>query len=162
MSYTFGVYTYLNSAAVGPYYDICCDVGYPQCDIVKYHDGEWAIIAYENAPLVPSLTKWRVISSGIRHKEISHGLVHKLIINSDPMKAALWEREKARSLAVESEHKSIEANRDDILNEAVNIVKRNDSLMQRVAKNGLHELDLGSIARHVEPEKLIQRIKVPS
>lgn len=152
-------YSYLNSGAVGPYYEICCDLGYPQCDIVKYPDGEWAVIAYENAPLVPSLTGWRVISSGIRHKEITHGLVSKLILESDPTKRRLWEREEAKSAQIAAEHEAARQHREDTAERAAQVMVRNDALMQRLAKNGIGELDIGAIASHVDPQKLAQRLK---
>jgi hypothetical protein len=151
-------YTYLDSSAVGPYYEICCDLGYPQCDIVKYQDGEWAVIAYDNAPLCPSLTRWRVISSGIRHKEITHGLVAKLILESDPMRERLWKREEENSRRIAEEHAAAQRHREDVLGEAAKVMARTDGLMQRVAKNGIGELDLGTIASHIDPQKLKQRL----
>jgi len=152
------MYSYIDSAAVGPYYDICCDLGYPQCDIVKYPDGEWAVIFYENAPLVPSMTQYRVISSGIRHKEISHSLVSKLILESDPMRQRLWERERLKTKQIESDHKAREEHRDATLNEAVAVMTKNDDLMQRVAKNGMGEVDLSAIAQNIDPAKLSKRM----
>jgi hypothetical protein len=151
-------YAYLNSGAVGPYYEICCDLGYPQCDIVKYSDGEWAVIAYDNAPLCPSLTGFRVISSGIRNKEITHGLVSKLILESDPMRARLWEREEAKSKQIADEHEAARLHREETAGRAAEVMIRNDALMQRLAKNGIGELDMGAIASHIDPQKLAQRL----
>lgn len=151
------MYSYLDSAAVGPYYEICCDLGYPQCDIVKYPDGEWAVIAYENAPLCPSLTGFRVISSGIRHKEITHGLVGKLILESDPMKQRLWEREEANSRRIADEHEAAQKHREDVMGEAAKVMLRTDTLMQRVAKNGIGELDMGTMMDRIGPEAIQKR-----
>lgn len=152
-------YTYIDSSLVSDYYPILCEMGYPQLDVIRYNDGEWSVIEYLNAPLVPSLTKYRHIALNIRHLEINESNLKKIILECDTTKKRIWEREEQNTKKIFDEHKTYEENREYIIEEAVNVIKRNPDLMERVAKKGLSEIDLPNIAKNIDPEKIKKRLR---
>ncbi len=116
-------------------------MGYPELDLVEYPDGEKAIIQYFNRPIIPSLTRWGFVLTKIRNVNVDY----------------YWLKEKADALNLEN--KKVWAEQDAVEKEAIRQqleedrrsedfatrmlanVKNNDDWMQRIARNGLKELN---------------------
>ena len=131
------------------YHDWFVELGYPQLDIVKYDDGEWAIIETQNAPIVPSQTKFKVILRGMKNVDITRGFVEKYIKQIDPLRKAFWERERRASQAAEDAVEAREKHVEDFAEKASQAVLGNDALMERISRNGLSEMNLDKIAKHI-------------
>jgi hypothetical protein len=145
-------YNYLNSAFVGPYYPMLVELGYPQLDIKKWDDGEWAILEMLNAPLCPSLTRFTYVLKKIRHMEITESNVKKMVHSIDPCRSEFWIREAEKSLGVELEHESSEAHKEDTMKGVYEAVTRNPALMDRIARFGASEMNPEKIALRIAEE----------
>lgn len=139
---------------VSKYHKWFVELGYPQLDIQVYPDGEWSIIEYQNAPIIPSLTKWKVILRGMRNIEISRGFVAKYIAQIDPMKKAFWERENARTKRAVEEAEAKERHAVEASERAAAAITSNPDLMGRIAKNGMQEMDLDNLRKHIPSSRL--------
>jgi len=151
---TYSQFGYLDSGMVGPYYPMMCRLGYPQLDIQRFDDGEWAILEYLKAPLTCAHTPWRYVGVGFRHVEITEAFVKRWIEEHDPMKGHIFRREEEKSAAIDAEHAAFDRYRDEVAERAAKAITHNPDLMERVARNGLHEIDLSKIARHIRPQQL--------
>lgn len=141
------------------WYPWLVELGYPQLDVVKYDDGEWAVIEYYRTPVIPSLTPWKVVLSGMRHLEISKGFLKKYIDEIDLQKKAIWEREERRTQKMLAEKEAQEQAAHDRVDTAFKAIRYNPDLMERIAKNGLSEMNLDKIARHVPSTELAAQRK---
>lgn len=137
------------SSMCSKYHPWFMEWGYPRLDIVKYGDGEWSIIEYETMPIIPSMTKWKVILSGFRHVEITPHFVKRQVEKHDLQRREVWEREEAKARAVEEEHERAERALEDRVERATKAITRNEALRERIAKNGIKEMDLRMMHRHV-------------
>jgi len=148
--------TMSNSAGlcVSGFHQWFVDLGYPQLDILEYHDGEWAIIEYHNAPIIPSMTRWQLVLQGLRNVEPTIGFVEKYIKQIDPQRKAFWDRERAKTKAVYDEAERVEKHAEDSAEIAHKAITRNPDLMERIAKKGLMEMDVDKIGQHVPRSKL--------
>jgi hypothetical protein len=143
-----------NNAMTSQYYPWFVELGYPQLDVVFYEDREWAIIEFENAPLVPSQTKWRVIFSGFRNVEFNKSFVKKMIEMIDLERREYWERmEEEEAERAQAEESAINA-RADLHSRAAKEICRNDALMERAAKQGPSAFSLDSILREMSPHQI--------
>ncbi len=142
------------STMVSDYYCWFKDMGYPELDIVRYPDGEWAIIQYYNTPIIPSMTKWNFVLKGIRNTELNYGFVKTYAEKLDIEKRTIWEEQAKceRKMYEESEYEERRA--QDRADHFVKGVRGCDDLMQRVAKNGLKELDPRRMLNNIPRYKL--------
>ncbi len=136
------------------------ELGYPQLDINQYSDGSWDIIEYYNSPVIPCLTKYRTILGNMKNIEISFGFCKKYIEEIDLQKKAIWEREERKTSRMEQEKKSLDDHRQEYADKAFEAVRKNPDLMDRIAKNGLEEMNLGNIAQHIPYSELKAMNKV--
>lgn len=142
------------SSMVSPYYRWCQDMGYPELDVKTWADGEWALIEYLNAPIVPSLTKWNYVLTGMRNIPITYGFIKNYADQLALDKKHFWEREAELTRAQDERHKQDLLHSDRQVAEMHRVIKGNDALMQRVARNGLGELSLGKIRRNIPKYRL--------
>lgn len=118
-------------------------------DLLKFEDGEFAIIEMLNAPLVPSLTRWQYVLKGMRNIEFSESLARKFIKQLDPHEPEFWIREyEASRKVVDLKDKQAEA-QEDWAEWMGNALKHNSGLMERVAKYGTRELHPDQIAYRI-------------
>ncbi len=142
------------STMVSPWWRVCAALGYPELDVVQYPDGEWALIQYYNTPIIPSLTRWNFVLKGIRNTEITPEFIKKYADQLNLEKHTIWEeQEKCERLAKEDVARE-ERRSEDWATAMLDGVKRNPDLMNRIAKNGLKELDPRKILNHVPRHKL--------
>ncbi len=131
------------------------ELGYPQLDINEYPDGEWEIIEYHRSPVVPAETPFQVVLRGMRNISITKSFIEKYVAQIDPRKAAFWERENGKTKVVLAEAEARERNALELSERATKAITQNPDLMNRIAKNGLGEMDVDQIRRHI-PRSRIQ------
>ena len=149
-----GYYRDYPSKMVSDYYCWCKDLGYPELDVIRYDDGEWALIQYMTTPIVPSLTRWNFVLKGIRHTEISPEFIRKFAHQLDLEKHTVWEEQaKTERLALE-ETLYEERRAQDRAEHFVNGIRGNDDMIQRIARNGLRELNPRRMLNHISRSKL--------
>ena len=129
------------------------DMGYPLLDINRYADGEWSIIQWLTRPVVPAITEWQSVLSGMRNVDITRGFVEKYIKQADMQRKAFWDREDAASREAEDEFESKELHAEELATKATEAIMGNDDLCQRIVKKGMGEMDPLKIARHVPSNK---------
>lgn len=144
-----GIYSSYPSYMCSPWYIWFCELGYPNVDILKYEDGEWDIIEYYNAPIIPGLTKWNQILYGMRNIEITRGFVTKYVNQLDLHRRRVWDDAEAKTAAMEKEKEKLEDHAQDVAERAKNIIMGNAGLVERVAKNGMHEINPENIWKHI-------------
>lgn len=149
-----GLYSDYPSKMCSPYHCWFRDMGYPELDIIRYPDGEWAIIQYFNTPIIPSLTRWNFVLKGIRNTEITHEFCRSYAQQLDIEKHTVWDQQQR------SERKAVEAalyderRLEDKAKAYADVLSRCDPLMQRVARNGVRELDPRRMLNHISRSKL--------
>jgi hypothetical protein len=143
------------SYACSKYHKWFREMGYERLDIVTYPDGEWAIIEFEKVPVVPCIARWKVVLSGLRHIEITKGFVKKYLSKIDNTRQEFWDIERAKTRAVFAEQDAKERAGKDRAELAYQALRRNPNVMERIAKNGLHEMNLDRIVKHIPTQKLI-------
>lgn len=121
------------------------DLGYPQLDIMEFADGEWCIIEYHQAPIIPSMTQWHVVLQGMRNIDITEGFIAKYVKQVDPKLKEFWDRENRKTKAVYEEAERVERHAEDSASRAHRAIVRNPDLMERIAKKGLQEMDVDRI-----------------
>jgi len=137
------------SSMVSPYYVWFQNMGYDELDILEYTDGSWFIIQFYNSPVVPSLTKWQAVLGPMHNVAKTYDFMHKYAQTLDITKRVFWDRERKKSEMSEAEWDKVELHREESVARASKAFLNNPSLMDRIARNGLREMDLGRIARHV-------------
>ena len=137
------------SYIVSPWQSFLSSYGYDRLDVNQYPDGSWDIIEFMKVPLVPCIAKYRTILGNMKNIEISKGFLLKYIDEIDTNKRKLWAREEAKSKRVHEESIAAGKAGNDRVEQAFRAVKGNEALRQRVAKNGLHEMNLDRIYRHI-------------
>jgi hypothetical protein len=143
------------SYACSKYHDWFRELGYDRLDILEYPDGEWAIIEFETVPVIPSLTKWKTVLSRLRHIEITRGFVEKYLSKIDNRRKEFWDIERSRTHAVFAEQEAKERAGKDRAERAYHAMRQNPDLMNRIARNGLHEMNLDNIVKHIPRQKLV-------
>lgn len=146
---------------VSPYYRLFCDIGYPQLDLrftrvttdektgAGFETGEWNIYQMLHVPHFPSTALWKDVLTGIRNVEINRSNLKRLCDMVDPTKPQVWEREIKKTLAIEAEAEATERHRDDISTRMTAAITQNPDLVERIARNGIHEIDPAMIMRHI-------------
>jgi hypothetical protein len=144
-------YTYIDSPFVSQHYKMFCDLGYPQLDINEWPDGEWAILQMWNAPLVPQLTKFNYVLTGLRNIEKSQSFIEKYVELVDITRRAFWELQEDQTLEAEKAAADKEMYFENSALKKLEIIKRTPVLMDRVQKFGMNALGFESMWRHLEP-----------
>lgn len=144
-----------------PYYVWFCELSYPNLDIREWDDGEWAIIEYYNSPVVPSLTRWNYVLQGLKNILITPGFITKYVHQLDLHRKEVWDALDAKEKAQDEEKARVEAHAQDTAEKAKNAIMQNPGLVERIAKNGLQEMNLENIAKHIPRHQLISH-KSPS
>lgn len=143
------------------------EMGYPELDIMEYPNGEWDIIQYYNSPVIPSMTRWQMVLGPMRNMEKSYSFCAKYVAQLDLQKKAFWAREEAKTKAVLDEAERTDKRAQDVADKATKAVMRNPDLVNRIAKNGLKEIDLRYLSRRIPQHELIKplrgvKVDVPS
>jgi len=131
------------------YYNWFKQLGYDRLDINKYSDGSWDIIEFQTVPLIPSQTMYRTILGNMKNIEISYGFVQKYVDEIDLTKKQIWAREEKRTQKMLDEKDAQERAAYDRSDQAFKAMRYNPDLMERIVKNGLGEMNIDKIARHV-------------
>ncbi len=132
------------------------EMGYPRLDIIEYADGEKSIIEYDTVPVIPSLTTWRHVLTRLRNIDITKSFVEKYVDQINPMKKAFWDREDAISDKLEKQQIEQELFKHELIEEASKAIMGNPDLLDRIARNGIQEMGLMKIARHLTDGELKQ------
>lgn len=130
------------------------ELGYPQLDIQEWDDGEWAILEYIGPTVIPCETKWNYILTGLRHIEPSYGFVKNYIDTQETMTHLFRVKKDLDSLKIAEEKMKEDRRVQDLAERATQLVRRNEAMYQRVAANGLQELNLHNIAKHIPQAQL--------
>jgi hypothetical protein len=144
-----GIYSWYPSSMVGPWWTWFVDLGYPELDIARYEDGSWDIIRYLNSPVMPCLTRHQLVLGHMFNVDITHGFVEKHVQQLDTSRKEFWDREEAKTKAVEDEARKVELHAEEFSSRGTAAIMQNPDLMERVMKNGLQEIDIDRIGRHV-------------
>ena len=142
------------SFMVSPWHRVFCALGYPELDLRTYEDGEHAIVQYLHKPIIPGLAQSQVVLAGLRNVDISEAFLKHWAERLDLTKRGIWadvdrtEKEHMRQMK-EEERRS-----EDFATRMLDGVKRNPDLMNRIAKNGLKELDPRRMINHIPKYKL--------
>ena len=142
------------SSMVSPYYVWFQNLGYPELDVLEYPDGAWFIIQFYNSPVVPSLTRWQAVLGPMHNVPKTYDFMHKYANTLDLTKRVFWDHELKKSQMVEEEWEKVEQHREDMVERASRAFLCNPHVMDRIAKNGLEEMDISRIARHVPKSEL--------
>ncbi len=131
-------------------------LGYPELDILEHKDGSWSIIQFYNSPVIPSMKRWQQVLGPMENVEKSYGFCAKYTSELDMHKRVFRMREEAKTKQVEDEHAALEKHRDQYVDIAHKAITKNPLLMERIAKNGVQEMDLGYIAKNVPKSELVK------
>jgi hypothetical protein len=142
------------NAMTSEYYSWFVELGYPQLDVVFYEDREWSIIEFENAPLVPSMTKWKVVFSGFRNVEFNKSFVKKMVEMIDLRKQEVWDRIERETEERKEHDEAIQAKRDDAVLQTAKELAKNDALMDRAAKIGPEAFSLDNLLKGMSPTQV--------
>jgi uncharacterized coiled-coil protein SlyX len=142
------------SYSQSPYHIWFQELGYPQLDITQFEDGEWCIIEYINAPLIPAECKYRTILAGMKNLEISFSFLERYLDEINPQSARFWQNLEKHERAQDAEYDTFEKNAEDRAHRASRFVIQNPDLMERIAKHGLDQMDVFKIAKHIPRYKL--------
>ncbi len=149
-----GFYRDYPSKMVSDYHCWFRDLGYPELDLVRYPDGEWAIIQFMQTPIIPCLTKWNFVLKGLRNVELTHSFIARYVQQLDLEKHTVWEEQaKTERLALEETNYE-ERRAQDRAEHFVAGIRGNDAMMQRIARNGLRELNPRRMLNHISRSKL--------
>jgi hypothetical protein len=132
---------------VSRWHPILCELGYPQLDVVEYSDGEWSLIEYLNAPLIPSLTRWHVVMSGLRNVEITRSFLKHLIERIDLTKETTWQRLREEEQARLAHDEALENARVDAAMQTAAALTKNDTFMEKLAQEGAGAFNLDNLLR---------------
>lgn len=138
-------------------------MGYRNLDIHKEQSGEWFIIQTLDGGLVPCETRWQPVLGPMKNVEISFSFCQKYINDLDIRKKAFWAREEAKTKAVMDETEKTHKRGKEFAERATVAVMKNPDLVQRIAKNGLKEMDLRYLGMRIpkhELEKPLKGVKV--
>lgn len=138
-----------------PWYVWFVEMGYPRLDIRTFEDGEWALIEYYTSPGIPHLTKWNYVLTHIRNVPITKGFVEKYVKSLDLHRKEVWDAAEAKSKEAEERHAALENHAQDTANKAFEVIRKNEGLVERIAKNGLREIDPRVLQTHVPSHQFI-------
>lgn len=136
-----------------PYHHIFVELGFPQLDIKRFPSGEWAIREFIRSPVVPSLTPWKYVLTGLRNIEITKGFIEKYLWQIDPRNKAFWEKEEADRLRAEKERDYYENERAERIMQLGKQLSKNEDLMEQANRIGPAAFDLENIGRKIYKER---------
>lgn len=134
---------------VSPFHVWCREAGYPELDVVTFDDGEWELIQYHRSPVVPALTPWTTVLTKMRHVEISPWIIQKWAMNLDLERKHVWDELERNEKEAALEQQRTERHSEDIAERQFRSIRQNPALMERIARNGLREIGLMQMARHI-------------
>ncbi len=137
-----------------PYYCWFTELGYWNLDIREWDDGEWAIVEYYNIPNIPSMTRWNYVLKGLKNISITPAFVERWVNQLDLRKRAVWDAMEAKDKLQDEEKARLDAHAQDTAERAKNIIMQTPSLVDRIAKNGLQEMNLEKILEHIPSQQL--------
>lgn len=138
---------------LSPWYPMFCEMGYPQLDIKRWEDGEWAIREFIRSPVVPSLTPWRFVLTGLRNIEISRGFIERYLWQIDPRNRGFWAKDEAERKAAEKEQDYYENEKAERIMTLGKQLAKNDDLMEQAHRIGPAAFDLENIGRKIYKER---------
>ncbi len=139
----------------GQWHSWCVELGYPNLDIQQWADGEWAIIELYNSPVLPSQTRWNFVLQGLRNIEISPGFVTKYAQQLDLHRQEVWDALDAKEKAQDEEKASLDRHAEDTAEKAKNIIMQTPTLVERIAKGGMSEINFKNIVKNIPRHQLI-------
>jgi hypothetical protein len=137
---------YSDCSFVSQYWPMFRDLGFPQCDVVFYEDGEFSFIEYYNAPLIPSQTRFMHIAKGFRNIEFNESLIKRVLTKIDPRNPEFWADQILKSTKLEEEKAQKQEADEDWAQKTIPLLLKNDALKERVARYGASEISLDKIA----------------
>lgn len=149
-----GLYNDRPSSMVSPYWAWTKDMGYPELDIIRYDDGEWAIIEYLKSPIIPSLTRWNFVLTKLRNQEITYDFIKAYADQHCLEKHWVWDEQKRKEEEALRHEEKQEARAEDFVKRAHHVISNNPGLMDRISRNGAAELSLKSLWRQIPRQRL--------
>ncbi len=139
----------------GPWYSWCCELGYPNIDVQQWDDGEFAIIEFYQAPIIPSMTRWNYVLQGMRNILITPGFLSRYVKSLDLQRREIWDKYEAKDKAQDAEKTRIDQHAQDTAERAKNVIMQNPDLVERIAEKGLQEINMDKIVKHIPRHQLI-------
>jgi len=134
---------------VSPWHVWFREIGYPELDLLRFEDGEWAIIQFLQAPIIPAETPWTYVLTKLRHVEISPWVCKKYAENLDLERRHVWDELERQERRAAEDKRADDLHCEDVSERMFKAIRGNDDLMNRIAKNGLGETSLPKLFRHV-------------
>lgn len=125
------------------------ELGYENLDIVEHQDGSWSIIEYYHTPMIPCEARWNYVLMDIRNTIPTPGFVTKYVHQLDLRRKEVWDAADERDRKAEKERQDLEKHAQDTAERAKEIIMQTPTLVERIAKNGLQEMNLENILKHV-------------
>lgn len=125
------------------------ELGYHELDVIDYEDGSWSIIQFHRSPCIPALTPWSYVLTNIKHVEKNRSVFKKYTDQLDLEKRWMWDQVAASERRMHEELDAEEARNEYREKKLYAAVTQNPDLMNRIAKNGIQELRLSRISRHI-------------
>ncbi len=144
------------SYMVSPYYCWFVELGFPELDIQEHWNdgGSWSIIQFLRSPVVPALTPHQQVLGPMENVEKSFGFCEKYTKELNLHKRIVWAREERKTRAMLEEGARTERHREGMAAKATEAIIRNPELTERVLKNGLKEISLPVLSRHVPKHEI--------
>ena len=142
------------SSMVSDYHRLFSEWGYEQLDVVFYEDRSWSIIEYQNSPIIPSLTKWKLVLSNMENIEFSESFVKKMVKSLDLQRQEFWDNIEAQERKAQEEREGQERARSEQFAYAASCLERNPALMSRAAEQGEVAFSMTNILRHLSPTQV--------
>lgn len=152
---------------VSKYYSWFYELGYPNLDLHVYNDGSWDIIQYLNRPSARREVKWQSVLGPMKNVMITYEFCKKWVQKLDITKRHYMEAEEKKTQAIIDEAHKTDKHVSDMAERATKAVMKNQGLVNRIAKNGLKEMDLLYLAKRVPKSEISKplngvRVDVPS
>lgn len=139
----------------GPWYTWCCELGYPNIDVQQWGDGEFAIIEFYHTPLIPAETRWNYVLQGMKNILITPSFIERYVRSLDLHRKEVWDSLNAKEKAQDEEKEKLDAHAQDTAERAKNIIIQTPTLVERIAKKGLKQMDLDKIRENIPTQQLI-------
>lgn len=166
---TPGIKSYYPSSMCSPWHCWFIEMGYPNLDIVEHYDnywldsenvlygptGNWSIIEYYHTPMIPSEAHWNYVLMDIRHQPITPGFIETWVKKLDLHRKQVWEEADLKTKKMEKEKEALELHAQDTAERAKNFIMQTPTAVERIAKNGLKEMNISNIIKHVPKHQLI-------
>lgn len=150
-----GTRSWYPSSICGPYHVWFCELGYPNLDIFEHQDGSWSIVEYYHTPMLPSEARWNYVLSGIKNTIPTAGFVKKYVHELDLRRREIWDEYAEKERLQDEEKARLDAHADDTATRAKDIIMQTPSLIERIGKNGLKEINLDKIVKHIPRHQFI-------